>query len=94
MHASTVHGKLTAAGITLRPPGGRRIAVPVEEAVGLYAAGRTMAQLAGQYGVCETVIYNRLTEAGAPIRRKTGFKQVDTGMLAALAARIGIGALP
>ena len=35
-----------------------------------------------------------LTEAGAPIRRKTGFKQVDTGMLAALAARIGIGALP
>jgi lambda repressor-like predicted transcriptional regulator len=94
MHASTVHGKLTAAGITLRPPGGRRIDVPVEEAVGLYAAGRTMAQLAGQYGVCETVIYNRLTEAGAPIRRKTGFKQVDTGMLAALAARIGIGALP
>jgi DNA-binding transcriptional ArsR family regulator len=94
MHASTVHGKLTAAGITLRPPGGRRIPVPVEEAAALYAAGRTMAQLAGQYGVCETVIYNRLTEAGTPLRRKTDFKQVDTGLLAALAARIGIGALP
>lgn len=94
MHASTVHGKLTAAGITLRPPGGRRIPVPVEEAAALYAAGRTMAQLAGQYGVCETVIYNRLTEAGTPIRRKTDFKQVDTGLLAALAARVGIGALP
>jgi uncharacterized protein (DUF433 family) len=94
MSASTVFGKLTAAGIALRPPGGRRIAIPVGEAVELYAAGRTMAQLAGQYGVCETVIYNRLTEAGTPIRRKTDFKQVDTGMLAALAARIGIGALP
>jgi lambda repressor-like predicted transcriptional regulator/transposase-like protein len=94
MHASTVSGKLTAAGITLRPPGGRRIAIPVGEALELYAAGRTMAQLAGQYGVCETVIYNRLTEAGAPIRRKTDFKQVDAGLLAALAARIGVGALP
>lgn len=94
MHASTVHGKLTAAGITLRPPGGRRIAVPVQEAAGLYAAGHAMASLAARYGVCETVIYNRLTEAGTPIRRKTDFKQVDTGLLAALAARIGIGAMP
>jgi uncharacterized protein (DUF433 family) len=92
MSASTVHGKLTSAGIELRPPGGRRIAIPVGEAVELYAAGRTMAQLAGQYGVCETVIYNQLAEAGAPIRRKTDFKQVDTGLLAALAAQIGLGA--
>jgi hypothetical protein len=94
MHASTVWGKLTAAGIALRPPGGRRIAVPVEEAAGLYAAGHTMASLAARYGVCETVIYNRLTEAGTPLRRKSDFKQVDTGLLAALAARIGIGAMP
>lgn len=94
MSASAVSGKLTAAGIALRPPGGRRIAIPVGEAAELYAAGRTMAQLARQYGVCATVIYNRLTEAGTPIRRKTDFKQVDTGLLAALAARIGIGALP
>lgn len=94
MAASTVHGKLTAAGVTLRPPGRQRIAVPVEEAAGLYAAGHAMASLAARYGVCETVIYNRLTEAGAPVRRKTDFKQVDTGLLAALAARIGIGALP
>jgi uncharacterized protein (DUF433 family) len=94
MHASTVWGKLTAAGIALRPPGGRRIAVPVEEAAGLYAAGHTMASLAARYGVCETVIYNRLTEAGTPLRRRSDFKQVDAGMLAALAARIGIGALP
>ena len=94
MHASTVHGKLTAAGITLRPPGGRRIDVPVQEAIGLYAAGHTMAGLAARYGVCETVIYNRLTEAGTPLRRRTDFKQVDAGLLAVLAARIGIGALP
>lgn len=95
MSASTVSGKLTAAGVALRPPGGRRIAVPVGEAVESYTAGRTMAQLAERYGVCETVIYNRLTEAGAPIRHKAGnFKQVDTGLLTALAARIGAGALP
>lgn len=94
MSASTVHGKLTAAGITLRPPGAPRIPVPVGEATGLYAGGQTMAQLAGRYGVCETVIYNRLTEAGAPVRHKTDFKQVDAGLLAALAAQIGLGALP
>lgn len=95
MSASTVHGKLASAEIALRPPGGRRTAIPVEEAVELYAAGHTMAQLAGQYGVCETVVYNRLTEAGAPIRHKTGnFKQVDTGLLTALATQIGLGAIP
>lgn len=94
MSASTVGGKLTAAGIGLRPPGGRRIAVPVEEAASLYAGGQTMAQLAERYGVCPTVIYNRLTEAGAPIRHKTDFKQVDAGLLAALAAQAGLEALP
>lgn len=95
MSARTVWGKLTAAGIGLRPPGGRRIAIPVSEAAGLYTAGHTMAQLAGRYRVCETVIYNRLTEAGAPIRHKTGgFKQVEAGLLAALARQIGLEALP
>jgi hypothetical protein len=53
-----------------------------------------MAQLAARYGVCETVIYTCLAEAGAPIRRKAGFKQVDAGLLAALAARVGLGAMP
>jgi len=94
MNASTVHGKLTAAGITLRPPGARRIPVPVGEAASLYAGGQTMAQLADRYGVCETVIYNRLTEAGALVRHKTDFKQVDAGLLAALAAQIGLETLP
>ena len=46
MSASIVGGRLTAAGITVRPPGGRRIPVPVEEAIGLYSGGQTMAQLA------------------------------------------------
>jgi hypothetical protein len=73
-------GKLTAAEITLRPPGARRIPVPVGEAAGLYASGQTMAQLADMYGVCQTVIYNRLTEAGAPIRHKTDCKQVDASV--------------
>jgi lambda repressor-like predicted transcriptional regulator len=94
MSASTVRGKLTATGITLRPPGAPRIPVPVGEAAGLYAGGQTMAQLADKYGVCQTVIYNRLTEAGAPVRHKTDFKQVDAGLLAALAAQIGLEALP
>jgi hypothetical protein len=66
----------------------------VEEAAGLYAAGQTMAELAARYGVCETVIYNRLAEAGAPIRRRTDFKQVDAGLLASFAAQIGLEALP
>ena len=94
MNASTVHGKLTAAGTTLRPPGAPRIPVPVGEAAALYAGGQTMAQLAERYGVCETVIYNRLTEAGALVRHKTDFKQVDAGLLAALAAQIGLETLP
>lgn len=94
MSARTVHGKLTAAGIALRPPGGRRIPVPVGEAADLYAGGQTMAQLAARYGVCETVIYHRLVEAGASIRRRTGFKQVDAGLLAAFAAQIGLETLP
>jgi transposase-like protein len=94
MSAGTVGGKLTAAGIVLRPPGGRRIPVPVGEAVGLYAGGQTMAQLAARYGVCPTVIYDRLVEAGAPIRRRTDFKQVDAGLLASLAAQIGLEVLP
>jgi uncharacterized protein (DUF433 family) len=95
VRASTVAVRLTAAGITLRPPGGRRVPVPVEEAISLYAGGQTMAQLAIRYGVCPTVIYNRLAEAGAPIRRRTGFKQVDAGLLAGFAAQIGLqGSLP
>jgi uncharacterized protein (DUF433 family) len=95
MSASAVWSRFTAAGITMRPPGGHnRIPIPVDEAVALYAAGHTMAQLAARYGVCETVIYNRLTEAGAPIRHKTGnFKQVDAALLAALARQIGLEAL-
>jgi uncharacterized protein (DUF433 family) len=95
MNASTVWGKLTAAGIELRPPGGRRIAIPVQEAVELYAAGHTIAWLAARYGVCDAVIYDRLTEAGAPIRHNLGnFKQVDAGLLAALARQIGLESLP
>lgn len=92
MNRSTVWRKLTAAGMTLRPPGGAhsRIPLPADEMVTLYAAGQTMAQLAARYGVCQTVIYNRLTEAGAPIRH---YKQVDAGLLAALARQIGLEAL-
>ncbi len=46
--AIVIHGRLSAAGIELRPPGRRRTSVPVGEAIGLYAAGQTMAQLAGK----------------------------------------------
>jgi lambda repressor-like predicted transcriptional regulator len=93
--ASTVWSRLAEAGVTLRPPGGHnRIPLPVDELVALYAAGQTMARLAARYGVCETVIYNRLTEASAPIRHKTGnFKQVDPALLAALARQVGLEAL-
>jgi len=93
---SVVGSRLTEAGLTLRPPGGAhsRIPVPVDEAVALYAAGQTITQIAARYGVCATVIYNRLTEAGAPIRHKSGnYKQVDAGLLAGLARQIGLEAL-
>jgi lambda repressor-like predicted transcriptional regulator len=91
----TVGSRLAEAGITLRPPGGHnRIPLPVDELVALYAAGQTMAQLAARYGVCQTVIYNRLTEAGAPIRHTAGnFKQVDAALLETLARQIGLEAL-
>jgi hypothetical protein len=93
MSVRTVNRKLASAGITLRPPGGRRKDIPVEEAAALYAAGDTMRQLAERYQVCETVIYNRLCEAGVPIRRKTEFKQVDTDLLARLARQVGLDAI-
>lgn len=69
--ARTLSRQLTAAGVTLRPPGGQRKNIPVAEAARLYAAGQTMAQVAAAYGTCPTVIYNRLTEAGVPLRRRT-----------------------
>jgi hypothetical protein len=92
--ARATRRQLTAAGVTLRPPGGQRTDIPVDEATGLYAAGRTMAQVAAAYGTCATVIYNRLTEAGVPIRRRTDVKPVDPGLLDSLARQVGLDGIP
>jgi hypothetical protein len=56
----------------------------------LYRSGLTLRQIADRYGVCETVIYNRFTEAGVPLRRKTDRKQVDPALLARLAQQVGL----
>ena len=49
-----------------------------------------MGEIALLYGTCATVIYNRLTEAGVTLRRRTDVKQVDPGLLASLARQIGL----
>lgn len=90
----TLRSTLVAAGVSIRPPGGARIPIPVEEAARRYAAGQTMRQLAQRYGVCETVIYSRLTEAGIPLRRRTDRKPVDAALLARLAQQAGLDAAP
>jgi uncharacterized protein (DUF433 family) len=97
----TIRRKLTASGVTLRSPrpgrpghGPGRIPIPVEEAAQLYRSGQTLRQVAGRYGVCETVIYNRLTEAGVSLRRKTDRKQVGPALLARLAQQVGLDAAP
>lgn len=76
--------------MTLRPPGGHRKDIPVDQAAALYSAGQTMGEIAGVYGTCATVIYNRLTEAGVAIRRRTDVKQVDPDLMASLARQIGL----
>jgi len=90
--ARTMRRELVAVGVSIRPPGGVRIPIPVAEAAQLYAAGQTMRQIAARYGVCETVIYDRLTKADIPLRRKTDRKQVDPRLLAHLARQIGLDA--
>jgi uncharacterized protein (DUF433 family) len=93
--APSVWRRLTAAGVAMRPAGGRRIILPVSQAAGLYEAGATITELAQRYGVCWTVIYNRLTEAGTVLRRKKGgYKQVDTALMTALARQLGLETLP
>lgn len=86
----TLSRQLTAAGVTVRRPGGPRKDIPVDQAAALYAAGQTMTQIAQRYGTCATVIYNRLTEAGASIRHRTDPKPVDPDLMAALARQIGL----
>jgi len=88
--AGTLSRQLTAAGVAVRRPGGRRTDIPVDQAAALYAAGQSMSQIAAVYGTCATVIYNRLAEAGVRIRHRTDVQQVDPALMAALARQVGL----
>jgi hypothetical protein len=74
----------------MRSSGPQPLQIPLDEAARLYLSGRTLKQLAGRYGVSETIVSNRLNAVGTPMRRKTDRKRVDPELLAALARDVGL----
>jgi hypothetical protein len=74
----------------MRSSGPQRLQIPLNEATRLYLSGHTLKQLAARYGVSETIVSNRLSAAGTPMRRKTDRKNVDAELLAALAREAGL----
>jgi hypothetical protein len=74
----------------MRSSGPQRLQIPLDEAIHLYLSGHPLKQLATRYGVSETIVSNRLSEAGTAMRRKTDRKNVDPELLAALAREVGL----
>jgi hypothetical protein len=86
----TMHRRIMAAGGQPRTRGGsRRIELDVAAIAAGYLDGKTIEELAAQYGVAMGTIYDRLVAAGVPRRQRGRSHQWDD--LPTSGGRLGTG---